>query len=461
MGRLISISLVDLFHQSLLAVSLINRMRQEGLFADVRDIFLSPSLAALAATVGGASGIVEVPENLIPKNTPFITPDMLPLVQLTAEEIERIVTAIPGGAPAVQDIYPLAPLQEGILFHHMMSTEGDPYLLHSLFGFDSRARLDAFLRALQAVIDRHDILRTAVLWEGLSEPVQVVLRQAALIVEEVSLEPSGGDIAEQLLKRFDPRRYRLDVRQAPLMRVVIAHDAPGARWVMLFLFHHLVMDHTTLEVLQQEVQAHLSGQSEQLPAPLAYRNFVAQARLGVSRQEHETFFREMLGDVDEPTAPFGLTDVQGDGSGITEERLVVDEQLSRRLRERARVLGVSVASMCHLAWALVLARASGREDVVFGTVLFGRMQGVAGSDRMPGIFINTLPVRISINADGVVESVRKTHTLLAKLLRHEHAPLSLAQRCSAVAAPAPLFSALLQLPPQQQRARLRRGPPCT
>ncbi len=259
----------ELGGHSLLAVSLINRMRQEGLYADVRDIFVSPTLAALAATVGGDSGIVEVPENLIPKHTPFITPDMLPLVQLTAEEIERIVTAIPGGAPAVQDIYPLAPLQEGILFHHMMSTEGDPYLLHALFGFDSRARLDAFLAALQAVIDRHDILRTAVLWEGLSEPVQVVLRQAALMVEEVSLEPSAGDIAEQLRKRFDPRHYRLDVRQAPLMRVVIAHDAPNARWVMLFLFHHLVMDHTTLEVLQQEVQAHLSGQTGQLPTPLA------------------------------------------------------------------------------------------------------------------------------------------------------------------------------------------------
>ncbi len=97
---------------------------------------------------------------------------------------------------------------------------------------------------------------------------------------------------------------------------------------------------------------------------------------------------------------------------------------------------------------------------MFGTVLFGRMQGVAGSDRMPGIFINTLPVRISINEDGVGESVRRTHTLLAKLLRHEHAPLSLAQRCSAVAAPAPLFSALLNYRHSNNALRLHRGPPC-
>ena len=128
---------------------------------------------------------------------------------------------------------------------------------------------------------------------------------------------------------------------------------------------------------------------------------MAQARLGVSQQEHEAFFRQMLGDVDEPTAPFGLLDVQGDGSGIEEARLALDADLARRLRANARRLGVSAASLCHLAWAQVLAKVSGREDVVFGTVLFGRMQGGEGADRVMGLFINTLPVRIPIGEEGV------------------------------------------------------------
>ena len=227
------------------------------------------------------------------------------------------------------------------------------------------------------------------------------------------------------------------------MRVLIAHDAPNGRWVMLYLFHHLLMDHTTLEVLQEEVGAYLSGRGGQLPTPLPYRNFVAQARLGVSREEHEAFFGELLGDVDEPTAPFGLVDVQGDGSGIGEARVELGEDLAARVRVNARNLGVSAASLCHLAWAQVLGRVSGREDVVFGTVLFGRMQSGQGSERVPGLFINTLPVRIRLGGQGVADSVRATHALLAQLMRHEHAPLSLAQRCSAVPAPAPLFSALL------------------
>src|SRR6202034_3093456 len=99
-------------------------------------------------------------------------------------------------------------------------------------------------------------------------------------------------------------------------------------------------------------------------------------------------------------------------------------------------------SLCHLAWAQVLARASGRSDVVFGTVLFGRMQGGVNSERVMGPFINTLPVRIQIGEQGTEFSVRNTHKRLADLIRHEHASLALAQRCSAVPAPAPLFSSL-------------------
>src|SRR5262249_9108598 len=245
----------ELGGHSLLAITLIERMRREGLQADVRALFIAPTPQALAEMVSG-KGDAEVvtPPNLIPQECRAITPEMLPLIELTQGEIDSILAGVPGGAANVQDIYPLAPLQEGILFHHLMSVEGDTYLQRIPMAFDTRERLDRFVEALQAVIARHDILRTAVVWENLPEPVQVVWREAPLAIEEVELDPvnndpSGAHAVQQLRARFDPRRVRLDVRQAPMMRWIAAHDAANARWLLLWLCHHLTIDHITLEVM--------------------------------------------------------------------------------------------------------------------------------------------------------------------------------------------------------------------
>src|SRR5690606_26772725 len=278
-------------------------------------------------------------------------------------------------------------------------------------------------------------------WEGLSEPVQVVCRKAPLIVETLDLDPANGDIAGQLEQRFDPRHYRLDVRRAPVIRLFIAHDAINARWVMLRVHQHLLEDHTTDELMSEEIYLCLQGQAQQLPPALPFRDLVARVRLGAATKKHEAFFRDMLGDVNEPTLPFGLTDLQGNAWAIREARSLVDSSLSRRLREVANRYGASAASLFHLAWARVLSQCSGRDDVVFGTVLIGRMNAGHGAERVLGPFINTLPLRLQLGDTSVVEGVRQTHKRMAELLGHEHASLAVAQSCSAVAGP--LFSALI------------------
>ncbi|HVG45898.1 MAG TPA: amino acid adenylation domain-containing protein, partial [Longimicrobium sp.] len=290
----------ELGGHSLLAIKLIGRMRRVGLYMEVRALFTTPGLSELALAVGRSSLEVEVPATGIPEGCEFLTPEMLPLVELGQAEIDRIVAEVPGGAANVQDIYPLAPLQEGILFHHQLSEEGDPYLLSSGTEFDTRARLEQHLAAMQAVIDRHDILRTAVAWEGLRGPVQVVWRHAPLPVEEVELEAGAGAAEQQLWRRYDPRHYRMDLTRAPLRRACIAQDRAHGRWLLLIVMHHLTSDHESLEVQQEEISAHLRGRESELPTPLPFRNYVARARLEVSREEHERFFSEMLGDVDEP-----------------------------------------------------------------------------------------------------------------------------------------------------------------
>jgi hypothetical protein len=368
---------------------------------------------------------------------------MLTLVRLDPPAIDAIVAQVEGGAPNVADIYPLAPLQEGMLFHHLLDDGGDAYVESHLLAFPTRQALDRFIAALDRVIARHDILRTGIAWQGLDQPVQVVRRHAKLPVETVALDPRDGDIADQLAAHCDPRRVRIDVTQAPLLRCHIARDGAKQRWVMSVLSHHMVVDHTTLEVLVDEARAILRGEEDRLPPPPPFRAFVAQARLGVSQDEHRAFFERMLGDIDEPTAPFGLVDVRGDGRRIAEAHDRLAPELAQALRRQARRIGVSPASLMHLAWAMVLARTTGRDQVVFGTVLFGRMQAGANADRGLGLFMNTLPVRVGVDGAGVADSAKATYARLIDLLHHEHAPLAVAQRASAVPADAPLFTSLL------------------
>ncbi|MEG7392469.1 amino acid adenylation domain-containing protein [Serratia marcescens] len=431
----------ELGGHSLLAVKLMAQLRRVGLSAGVQTLFTAPTLSTLAQTLVTQQE-VSVPANGILPGCVAITPEMLPLATLSQPEIDAVVAQVPGGVANVQDIYALSPLQEGILFHHLLAERGDPYQLSAVLRFDSRARLDAWLAAMQQVIDRHDILRTAFITQGVSSPVQVVWRKAQLSLRELRLNPAEGEIGSRLTALFDPRRVRPDLTRAPLLSFVAAQGEEGS-WCVLQQWHHLIGDHSTLAVMQEEINLILAGRGDELAKAPPFRNAVAQARLGVSKAEHERFFRTMLADIDEPSLPFGLSDVHGEGRDISTAHLALPPALNQQLRRQARRLGVSLASLCHLAWAQVLARATGRDEVVFGTVLLGRMQAGDGAERALGLFINTLPLRLDVNEVGAESAVLQAHIRLSGLLAHEHAPLALAQRSSGVAAGTPLFSALL------------------
>ncbi|MDL5034718.1 condensation domain-containing protein, partial [Pelomonas sp. APW6] len=441
----------ELGGHSLLALELASRMGACGLRGDVRMLFTATSLSQLALQLSErqpameeawASTTVVASRSGIPEDAQDLTPDMLPLVTLSQQALDRLVATVPGGAANVQDVYPLAPLQSGMLFHHLLERESDVYLLRVALRFKTQAHLSAYLAALQQVMNRHDVLRTSIHWTELTEPVQLVHRQVELPIICHEALDDGSSAQSQLMRLTNPRTCRLELGKAPLMEAHLMQEPAHGSWLMSLLMHHLILDHHALELMQKEIALLIEAREDTLLPAQPFRNYVAQARLGLTPAQHEAYFREQLGDVDEPTLPYGLSDVQGDGSQVGEAHLVLPEALSQALRTQARRLGASVASLCHLAYAQLLGRISGREDVVFGTVLFGRMQAGAGADRALGLYINTLPLRVKLQGP-VQAAIKQVQQDLAGLLRHEHAPLALAQRCSGLESGVPLVTALL------------------
>jgi amino acid adenylation domain-containing protein len=377
-----------------------------------------------------------------PNRQDLLPPQMLTLVDLNQQQVESIARSVPGGTDNVQDIYPLTPPQEGMLFHHLLNEQSDTYVVSTLLELESRARVEALIGALQMVVDRHDILRTAVLWEQLPRPVQVVYRIVQLPVEELLLAPDR-DALEQLEERMTPQRQKWNLRKAPLMRLQVAADVTGTRWFALLQLHHVICDHGSLKLVVAEAMRHLEGRSRTLPKASSYRTHVVHSLVNSKTQDAEAFFRGKLGLIDEPTAPFGLLDVQGDGTQILEARSVLDPALAQRVRTVARSLGVTAARLFHATWALVVSHTSGRDDVVFGTALLAARQRGAQAREVLGMFVNTLPLRLRLGGVTAIELVEQTERELGELLRHEDASLVEAQRCSGIVGSGPLFTSLL------------------
>ncbi|KAF9378700.1 hypothetical protein BGX21_002842, partial [Mortierella sp. AD011] len=268
-----------------------------------------------------------------------LRPDLFPLIDITQHDIDTIVNQVKGGPANIKDIYDLSPLQEGILFHHAMTTEGDPYLIATLMSFDNKNALDRYLVAFQKVIDRHDVLRSTFIWEHLSRPAQVVLRHAPIPITEMSLNPADGPVSEQLAERFNPHSFRIDLTQAPLIRAVIARESDD-RWVLLQLMHHIIDDQYSRTQIQIEIRSILEGKVEALNPPQPFRDYIAQIRSGPCNDDHKRFFTKMLEDIDTPVLPFGLSDVNHASLDVTGS-LLLPQELNDRLRGHATRTGVS------------------------------------------------------------------------------------------------------------------------
>uniref|UniRef100_UPI00278C2B85 condensation domain-containing protein n=1 Tax=Streptomyces sp. KL118A TaxID=3045153 RepID=UPI00278C2B85 len=331
----------------------------------------------------------------------------------------------------VEDVWPLSPLQEGLLFHAAFDDQGpDVYQGQRMLELVGPLDVDRLRRTWEALLARHGALRAGFRGRKSGEAVQVIAREAALpwrlvdvsgLTEHEALAETDRLAAGERSRRFDPA-------VAPLLRLLLVRLG-DRRHRLVVTSHHVVMDGWSMAVLFNEMPAVYAegGHTRGLPRVTSYREYLAW----LNRQDKDAArdaWRAELAGADEPTL---VAPADPGRTPITPESLIthVSEELTEGLAQVARSHGITVNTVIQGAWALVLARLAGRTDVVFGATAAGRPAELPGVESMIGLFINTLPVRVRLDgAQPVSEMLAALQSRQAALMAHQHLGLPAIQK---------------------------------
>ncbi|MGY2290395.1 non-ribosomal peptide synthetase [Pseudomonas sp. SDO528_S397] len=375
-----------------------------------------------------------------------VTPSDFPLARVTQQQLD----ALPVDGPAMADLYPLSPMQQGMLFHTLYEPQAQAYINQLRLDIDGLDLL-AFGRAWQAAVDRHDILRSSFHWEGLDSAHQVIRQQVDLplqVIDDVNANTDALAEAERA------RGFALDT--APLLRLMLVRG-PGSRWHLIFTSHHLLMDGWSNAQLLGEVIAHYAGQA--LPAPLGqFRDYLAWLQQQVPA-EGEAFWRNALAPLQTPTLLAAALRAPQDAAGMADYPVSLDGAFTQRLGAFARQHKITLNTLLQGAWSLLLQRYTGHDCVAFGATVAGRSAPLPGIEQQLGLFINTLPMISSASpAQSAAAWLTELQALNASLRDHEHVPLYDIQAWAGQPGGA-LFDTLLVFENFPVAAALKRGAP--
>ncbi|WP_225888940.1 non-ribosomal peptide synthase/polyketide synthase [Myxococcus xanthus] len=364
-------------------------------------------------------------------------------------------------AGATEERHALSPLQHGLLFQVLLEPGTGAYFEQRSWTLAGPLNAGALRRAWEAVSERHSSLRTSFLWEGLEAPVQVVHARATPVWTELDWRGRSSEEQSQSLAAFlrEDRAQGFVLSQAPLMRLALIR-LEDHTWRFVWSFHHLLLDGWSLaRVLGEVLDAYAAiaaGTDWRPPAAMDFRAYVEW--LGRRRPEQdEAFWREQLEGIEAPTplpAEGGSTATHDTG----EHALDLGEADTAALQEFARRHGLTPSTLVHGAWALLLSRYGGGQDVMFGTTLAGRPPELPGIEEAVGLFIHSLPVRARIqHGAGLLPWLSELQSLLVELGQREHVPLTRLQGWSDIPRGTPLFESLLVFENYPVDAALVRG----
>ncbi|MET8842353.1 amino acid adenylation domain-containing protein [Streptomyces rubiginosohelvolus] len=333
----------------------------------------------------------------------------------------------------VEDVLPLSPLQEGLLFHALYAGEDggtdaptDVYNVQLTLTLDGPADPVALRAAMTALLRRHPQLRGAFRLSGSGRPVLVVPRAVTVPWTETDLTGTPPDEREERVRALADadRVRRFDAARAPLLRCRFIRTAQDrARFVLTY--HHMLLDGWSMSLLVRELLALYTagGADTGLPAPVPYRGYL-QWLAGTDRETARKAWREALDGLDSATllAPAGLPEQRAlpgtVSTGLSEEE-------TSALVALCRSRGLTLNTLVQAAWGMLLGHLTGQDDVVFGAITSGRPPEVTGVDSMIGLFINAVPVRVRLRpAESVAGLLDRLQSEQASLTGHQHLPLS-------------------------------------
>ncbi|MDO9003737.1 MAG: condensation domain-containing protein, partial [Aquabacterium sp.] len=363
------------------------------------------------------------------------TPSDFPLSGLSQPQIDALPIAIGD----VEDIYPLAPMQQGILFHALLEPEMGVYVNQMTLDIDG-LDVGRFAAAWRKAIARHDILRSAFIWRGETDrPLQVVYNQVALPLEIRDWRDHEDSDSELAALAAEEHAHGFDLAQAPLMRLVLVRQSEQSyRWI--WTSHHILLDGWSTSQLLGEVLQSYAGNDRSIGS--RYRDFIAWLQLK-NPGDSESFWRQRLANLDEPTLLAAALGRVGGAVGHGNVRERLDAATTQRLQAFAQRQRITLNTLLQGAWALLLQRYCGQNRVAFGVTVSGRPAELPGVDNMLGLFINTVPLIVGGQPrQSVGDWLRRLQDDNLALREHEQTPLYDIQRWAGQAGTA-LFDSLL------------------
>ncbi|MFC7984951.1 amino acid adenylation domain-containing protein [Streptomyces sp. NPDC057336] len=359
-----------------------------------------------------------------------LTPSDAPLVDVDQREIDTWEARF----GPLAEVWPVTPAQSGMLFHTMLAGASSFDAYHMQMVFHLRGRIDAgrMRRAGQALLDRHANLRAAYVEKADGDVVQVVPRSATLPWRHLDLTAAGPGERTETFERFlaDDRAAHFDRETPPLFRLSLADLGPD-RTELVMTAHHVLFDGWSTPLLMRDLLLlyAFDGDRGALPPVRGYGDFLTW-RARQDREESARAWAAELEGLEEPTLLVpGAESAGHDGLGRVEVPL--PPRVAREVGRSAAALGVTVNSLVQGAWALLLGRLTGRQDVVFGATVSGRPPAVTDVESMVGLFINTVPVRVRYApGDTLAEILTGLQDRQAGLLEHHHHGLTEIQRAT-------------------------------